>query len=156
MFLVCAIRWNQMLSPEWGCSWNSANRRYSNYIWVMSNVIDYKGVPYIRGLTVYSQLIHRGFVTWNGKICGNIGSGNALLPGGIKPLPEPMLHCSSKVFRGIHIRAVSQEVVMNLSIRSRYSGILLPKRQWVSLCLDCVNYIGDVVNSRCYGYNMCY
>ena len=39
MFLVTAcsclrsIRWSQMLSWEWRCSWSSADRRCSNYIW---------------------------------------------------------------------------------------------------------------------------
>ena len=47
MFLVsscCCLyprRWSQMLSREWRCSWISADRRYSNYIWVMNNLIAY-------------------------------------------------------------------------------------------------------------------
>ena len=40
MFLVsswscpCPIHWSQVFSREWGCSWSSADRRCSNYIWV--------------------------------------------------------------------------------------------------------------------------
>ena len=41
-----------MLSPEWRCSWSSADRRCSNYIWVINNFIAYKGATYIRGFTV--------------------------------------------------------------------------------------------------------
>ena len=43
MFLVstcsclCAIYWSQVLSGEWRCSWSSADRRCSNYIWVINN-----------------------------------------------------------------------------------------------------------------------
>ena len=37
---------------EWRCSWSSGDRRCSNYIWVI-NFIAYKGVTYIRGLTVH-------------------------------------------------------------------------------------------------------
>ena len=39
MFLVsacsclCAIYWSQVFSGEWRCSWSSADRRCSNYIW---------------------------------------------------------------------------------------------------------------------------
>ena len=34
------------------CSWNSTDRRCSNYIWVINNFIAYKGAAYIRGMTV--------------------------------------------------------------------------------------------------------
>ena len=40
------------LSREWRCSWSSADRRCSNYIWVNNNYIAYHGAPCIRGLTV--------------------------------------------------------------------------------------------------------
>ena len=44
--------WSQVLSRESRCSWCSADRRCSNYIWVIRNFIDHSGVAYIRGLTV--------------------------------------------------------------------------------------------------------
>ena len=59
MFLVsscsclCPIQWIQELSREWRCSWSSADRWCSNYIWVIDNFIAYKGVYYIRDLTVF-------------------------------------------------------------------------------------------------------
>ena len=46
------IRWSQVLSWEWGCSWSSADRRCSNYIWVINNLITYWSASYIRDLTV--------------------------------------------------------------------------------------------------------
>ena len=55
MFLVsfcsglCTIHWSQVLSREWRCSWSSADRRCSNYIWVINNFIAYWGAIYIRG-----------------------------------------------------------------------------------------------------------
>ena len=58
MFLVsscscfCPIQWSQVLSREWRCSWSSADRRCSNYIWVIDNYIAYWGASYIRDLTV--------------------------------------------------------------------------------------------------------
>ena len=58
MFLVsscsclCPIPWSQGLRREWRCSWSSADRRYSNYIWVIDNCIAYLGASYIRDLTV--------------------------------------------------------------------------------------------------------
>ena len=62
MFLVsscnclCPIHWSQVLSWEWRCSWNSAERRCSNYIWVINNFIPYQGASYIRDLTVVDLL----------------------------------------------------------------------------------------------------
>ena len=47
MFLVstcsclCPIHWNQVLSQEWRCSWSSAGRRCSKYIWVINKFITY-------------------------------------------------------------------------------------------------------------------
>ena len=58
MFLVSSrrrlrsIHWSQVLSWEWRCSWSSADRRCSNYIWVINNFITYWGATYIRGFTV--------------------------------------------------------------------------------------------------------
>ena len=49
---LCPIHWNHVLSWEWRCSWSSADRRCSNYIWVINNYIAYYGAPYSRGLTV--------------------------------------------------------------------------------------------------------
>ena len=48
-----ATYWSQMLSGEWRCSWSSANRPCSNYIWLINNLIAYKGASYIRDLTVH-------------------------------------------------------------------------------------------------------
>ena len=50
---LCPIHWSQLLSWKWSCSWSSANRRCSNYIWMINNFIANSGAPYIRGLTVY-------------------------------------------------------------------------------------------------------
>ena len=58
MFLVysCSclrsIQWSQALSWEWRCSWSSADRRCSNYIWVINKFIAFWGATYIRGFTV--------------------------------------------------------------------------------------------------------
>ena len=50
---LCPIYWSQVLSREWRCSWSSADRRCSNYIWVINNLFAYKGASYIRDLTVH-------------------------------------------------------------------------------------------------------
>ena len=58
MFLVsscsclCPIYWSHVLSWEWRCSWSSADRRCSYYIWVINNFITHKGATYIWDLTV--------------------------------------------------------------------------------------------------------
>ena len=57
MFLIsscnclCLIHWSQVLSREWRCSWNRADRRCPNYIWVINNFIAHRGASYIRGFT---------------------------------------------------------------------------------------------------------
>ena len=38
---------------EWICSFNNADRRCSNYTWVINKLISYLCVVYIRGLMVY-------------------------------------------------------------------------------------------------------
>ena len=60
---LCPIRWGQVLSREWRYSWSSADRRCSNYIWVIDNFIAYQGaslsksfcVGYISQHTMISQ-----------------------------------------------------------------------------------------------------
>ena len=39
---LCPIQWTQVLRQEWRCSWSSADRRCSNYIWVIDNFITTK------------------------------------------------------------------------------------------------------------------
>ena len=46
------IYWSQVFSGEWRCSWSSADRRCSNYIWVINNVMAFSCASYIRVLTV--------------------------------------------------------------------------------------------------------
>ena len=38
---LCPFHWSQVLSREWRCSWSSADRRCSNYFWVINNFIAY-------------------------------------------------------------------------------------------------------------------
>ena len=57
-----------MLSRGWRCSWNSADRRSSNFIWVINNLISYLSTSYIRDLTVH-------FIQWMIMIKKNADSG---------------------------------------------------------------------------------
>ena len=45
-----ATYWSLVISGEWRCSWSCADRQCSNYIWLINNLIAYKGVAYIRDL----------------------------------------------------------------------------------------------------------
>ena len=62
MFLVsdwscfCTIYWNHMLSGEGRCSWCSADRWCSNYIWVINNLI-YQSALYIGDLTLQESVM---------------------------------------------------------------------------------------------------
>ena len=61
MFLVstyscpCRIHWSQVLSRTRRCTWSSADRCCSNYIWVINSFIAYWGVTYIRCIAVYTS-----------------------------------------------------------------------------------------------------
>ena len=46
-----------MSSWEWWCSWSSADRWCSNYIWVINNFFAYQGASYIRGFTVVTETL---------------------------------------------------------------------------------------------------
>ena len=61
---LCPIHWSQVLSWEWRCSWNSACRRCSNYIWVINKFIVYYGAPYIRGLTLFFRSRNKQIGLW--------------------------------------------------------------------------------------------
>ena len=53
----CSCLWpiqrNQVLSWEWRCSWSSADRWCTNYIWVINNFTAYYSATYIRGFMVH-------------------------------------------------------------------------------------------------------
>ena len=57
---LSSLHWSQVLIWEWRCSWSSADRRCSNYIWVTNNLIAYTDATYIRGFTVlvFASLSH--------------------------------------------------------------------------------------------------
>ena len=50
---LCPIYSSHVLNLELRCSWSSADRRCSNYIWVINNLIAYEGAADIRDLTIY-------------------------------------------------------------------------------------------------------
>ena len=64
-----------VLNREWRCSWSSADRRCSNYFWMIKNFIAYKGAPYIIDFTVtttkhnktWLNRIHISYSTWGGS-----------------------------------------------------------------------------------------
>ena len=63
--------WSQVLSCEWRCSWSSTDRRCSNYIWMINNIIAYLGAAYIRGLTVHWCMLPypHGWCDLAGDVC---------------------------------------------------------------------------------------
>ena len=67
------IHWSQVLSLECRCSWSSADRRCSNYIWVIDNFIAHKGATYIRDLTVHYVWLNQYMVIF---LCDVIACGS--------------------------------------------------------------------------------
>ena len=68
---LCPIQWNHVLSWEWRCSWSSADRRCSNYICVINNLVSHKGASNIRDLMVAIFSAWCREVVWNfAKACG--------------------------------------------------------------------------------------
>ena len=49
---LCPIHWSHVLSWEWRCSWSSAHRRCSNYMWVIKKSMAYLGASYIWDFTL--------------------------------------------------------------------------------------------------------
>ena len=84
-----SIHWSQVFSREWRCSWSSADRRCSNYIWVIDNFI-ILGAAYIRGFMVAST-----------QYCWSE-------PEGITASTHPLMECWC-VFMGHHIDGLMQE-----------------------------------------------
>ena len=76
---LCPINWSQVLSRSWRCSWSSADRRCSNYIWVIDKFIAYEGASYIRDLTV-AQLIEAEWWRYELVTYAIIVSDNGLSP----------------------------------------------------------------------------
>ena len=73
---LCPIHWSQVLSWEWRCSWSSADRRCSNYIWVINNLICQLRCNLYQRLDGNSHLTHWGLVMYSSIS---------------KPLPKTML-----------------------------------------------------------------
>ena len=110
MFLVlsgsclCQIHWRQVWSQEWRCSRSSADRRCSNYIWVIKNLL-HNNVPLI--IEVW-QYVLKVWILWRyiiwinslkpSDIIRHQWIGSSLVQGmacclfGTKPLPELMPH----------------------------------------------------------------
>ena len=66
---LCRIPWSQLLSREWRCSWSSADRRRSNYIWVIENFIAYSSVSYIRGIWFFHELYNGELLAISSSDC---------------------------------------------------------------------------------------
>ena len=102
MFLVsscsclCPIYWSQVLSREWRCSWSSADRRCSNFIWVINTLLPSwvllilevswymafktdsititkqgktKSCAYYMGYAVYKYVLGKAIGCWKDLIC---------------------------------------------------------------------------------------
>ena len=138
MFLVlacsclCAKNWSQVLSGEWRCSWSSADRQCSNYIWVTNNSIAYWSALYITDLTVYLQCVS------NGEIAAiDLTHCGLVMPYGVIELDQHGFRQCTKLFFfffyyldqywlmislvKIHLRAISQEIfkisILNISLK---------------------------------------
>ena len=55
-----------VLGREWRYKWNSADRRCSNYIWVINNFIAHYGATYIRMTVVRPSFLYNG-IPYTGK-----------------------------------------------------------------------------------------
>ena len=56
------------VNRQWRCSWSSADRRCSNYIWVINKFIACEGATYIRGLTARFGFIVEFFLRCSPRI----------------------------------------------------------------------------------------
>ena len=127
MFLVSSrsclrsIHWTQVLSWEWRCSWSSANRRCSNYIWVINNIIAYKGATYIRGFTVITYL-HLKF-----NACSHDFSWRK------KPLSQNLIASYHIYLQQIYIYVLNY-LQISVMFQRKCNNVMSPK--WCPFCLD--------------------
>ena len=130
-----------MLSREWRCSWSSADRRCSNYIWVIDNFIAHRGASYIRGFTVdtirkmitnYWAMVHMVpsdlFCTVSSGQCVRVTCSYRLSHGFINNLNDLLLilHCNHKT----HWHMQCKYTVDNLSSDSQ-KGIFTQDNIWI-------------------------
>ena len=76
LYLSLPVYWSQVLNGKWRCSWSSANRWCSNYIWVINNLIAYYSASSIRHFTVFSGKLGQYHGRWypGSLCCQNISS----------------------------------------------------------------------------------
>ena len=84
---LCAIYWSHVLSWECRCSWSSADRRCSNYIWVINKYIAYWGGSNIRDLTVHPLEV--AFTKWVKIIWNPLKRNNQIINS--SPMVYPVL-----------------------------------------------------------------
>ena len=84
---LCAIYWSHVLSWECRCSWSSADRRCSNYIWVINKYIAYWGGSNIRDLTVHPLEV--AFTKWVEIIWNPLKRNNQIINS--SPMVYPVL-----------------------------------------------------------------
>ena len=92
---LCTIYWSQVLSREWKCSWSSAERRCSNYIWVVDNSIAYKGSSYMRDFMVFQ-------LAWGDKILPESGGSHTMPMWASYGWAMGCLKCYNLYFREIY------------------------------------------------------
>ena len=129
---------------EWRCSWSSADRRCSNYIWVINNIIAYKGAPYIRDLAVVLNK-HTIVVTyqWNeivgkikknkifwGKIIVTSESNNKKYSRIIVPMHKKSERFDENKYRGVIISSFFYASSVNESIKSMSNS----HEWWINQC----------------------
>ena len=67
-FCFCPMYWRQVSCRELRCSWSSADRRCSNYIWVINDFTAHSGAPYLRGLMVSLSLLTFYFISRSNRM----------------------------------------------------------------------------------------
>ena len=152
MFLVsscsclCTIQWSRVLSREWRCSWSSADRRCSNYIWVIDNVIAYKGASYIRDLTLNKIMDSgNGFILFLQQAINLIDDKDQLLPYIAKPkwtnslIPER---------HGSNINTLKPRQNGRYEANNIFTCIFLNENIWISIKIS-LKFLPRVQLSKC-------
>ena len=130
---LCPIYWSHVLSCEWRCSWSSADRRCSNYIWVINNLIACKGASYrFCGMLGYGQELNR-----NTSHINLIGA-------------NVVTHYTDAKQHGIYIIVIYFQPRLTDTPKFRQSNIFI---RWCDF-LPFQFFI--IWNAVLYGYNFCY
>ena len=156
---LCPIYWSQVLSREWRCSWSSADRWCSNYIWAINNLVAFTTCLiletwwYILCSKTYSGF---GNVLWSRASSRKVARGACICETGLLMIfivwPTREYLKTSSISRTKSANSNVSCILLQLSLLNPLKpGVKLEWRcSWSSSDRQCSNYIWVINNLIAY------